>query len=211
VGLGGGGLGTNMPINSSTRRFCVPVIGRQRSSMQCAADGPGEFGPESDQPSGQRTRRSGPLSITVAAGRDPRSTGGIPRNRCRMGTHRWVWTQRKGSMWRSYLPARALKGLEGVSPLAGRPFVVGVDEGADRADEVGNAGERASSDGLAGDDPEDDLHQVHPGRRRCIEGSWGRRAGRSNAPTTNVRAPNRPQLSPWSRPRDQSRQRVKRT
>jgi hypothetical protein len=42
--------------------------------------------------------------------------------------------------------------------------VVGVDEDADRADEVGDAGERAASDGLTGDDPEKDLDEVHPGR-----------------------------------------------
>jgi len=39
-------------------------------------------------------------------------------------------------------------------------FVVGVDEDADRADEVGDAGERAASDGLAGDDSEEDLGLV---------------------------------------------------
>jgi len=36
-------------------------------------------------------------------------------------------------------------------------FVVGVDEDADGADEVGDAGEGAASDGLAGDDAEEDF------------------------------------------------------
>lgn len=42
-------------------------------------------------------------------------------------------------------------------------FVVGIDEDLDRADQVGHTGESATADGLPGDDPEEDLHQVEPG------------------------------------------------
>jgi hypothetical protein len=42
-------------------------------------------------------------------------------------------------------------------------FVPAVDEAADGIDEVADGVEAAAADGLAGDDPEEDLHQVQPG------------------------------------------------
>src|SRR5512143_3298827 len=50
-------------------------------------------------------------------------------------------------------------------------FVVAVDVGADRGLQVGDVGEGAAADGLAGDDAEEDLDHVQPraaGRRECI-------------------------------------------
>ena len=41
-------------------------------------------------------------------------------------------------------------------------FVPAVDEGADRGDEVLDRGEGSASDGLVGDDAEEDLDQVEP-------------------------------------------------
>src|SRR5690242_15909931 len=44
-------------------------------------------------------------------------------------------------------------------------LVPAVDERADGLDEVADGVEAAAADGLAGDDPEEDLHQVQPGPR----------------------------------------------
>ena len=41
--------------------------------------------------------------------------------------------------------------------------VVAVDEGADRGDELLDVVEGSAADGLAGDDPEEDLDEVQPG------------------------------------------------
>jgi len=46
------------------------------------------------------------------------------------------------------------------------PVVPAVDVAGDRGFEVGNAVERAAADGLAGDDPEEDLDHVQPGPGR---------------------------------------------
>jgi hypothetical protein len=50
-------------------------------------------------------------------------------------------------------------------------FVVAVDVGADRGLQVGDIGEGATPDGLAGDDAEEDLDQVQPraARRREMQ------------------------------------------
>ena len=45
-------------------------------------------------------------------------------------------------------------------------FVPAVDEGLDGGDQVFDPGEGAAADGLAGDDAEEDLHEVEPGSRR---------------------------------------------
>ncbi len=51
-------------------------------------------------------------------------------------------------------------------------FVPAVDEAADGVDEFADGVEAAAADGLAGDDPEEDLDEVQPGprRRREVQG-----------------------------------------
>ena len=62
-------------------------------------------------------------------------------------------------------------------------LVVAVDERADSADQIRDAGEGAATDGLAGNDAEENLDHVHPGRAGRGEVHGDPRVLRTNSDT----------------------------